>query len=961
MSNLLLALSLHRPFRSSRVQPWMGSSEVIGLDEFASESAEADVLLSEGTSTKQESSKGIHLKSVDQLLADLDETDDVDAADGVDESFEEFEDFSRVSSSKAVWGNFDDRELMRPNHDDKESALGESKTSDKDTIGVTLELLEWDRLSKQVASQADTTLGKEILEAGLPVRLSREESETLQIEMEEAIALAARVMEPIDLRRFHNLRPYVTYASKGGVLGELDLIGVADSLEAAHTLISSLRQFNGKGLNLLPSYFDGISSDLYLRQQIVKAISERGEVLDSADPQLSLVREQARMVEHEVRTQLKKVAAVKRKYLASSQPMFRNDRQVLLVVAKQKHHVRGTEYGASSSGSSLYIEPKEVADLNSRLSRLRSKERKLVRKVLARLSGLLGHADTEANLLALADKVTKVDCAIARARFSVKLNGQPLLFRNANMSDQGLRLLQLRHPLMVWPSGSAEPNNSLMRPMDVIISSGVRSVVITGPNTGGKTVILKSLGLAALMAKAGLRVLCEPEDVKLGKVVVPFFDAVMADIGDDQSITQSLSTFSAHVNRIQRILTHAAHLESRASLVLLDEVGSGTDPTEGSALGMAVLRQLTQDAALTLSTTHHNRLKTLKYSDMGHFFENACVEFDVSSMAPTYQVLWGVPGQSNALSIAERLGLHEHIVKDARALLSEDSEDRITLESAIADLQAERKKQQQLNAELQQAKTDAEKERATLRKQTANNIKYEIDIRKQSLEKVEAETEAMRKSMRQAMKRNGRDSELSQVQKAEQNLRDLKSKLGDVVGTVPLRKFVKNLANGNVDPEEQKKIGVGDYVSASQLFGKLYPVEYVTGNRLAVKKDRSGTAIKIKRSEVTRFVTKSVQLDRVKKSTLDLGLLYDSEALKQPIHEACVLNTRRGTLWIRARNTQTRQAICEALEKEKLVDWYEEIFEQKDRMDQHQKFFQRSSKPSSPDVWIRAHLRAETQ
>merc|ERR1719331_1860494 len=180
-----------------------------------------------------------------------------------------------------------------------------------------------------------------------------------------------------------------------------------------------------------------------------------------------------------------------------------------------------------------------------------------------------------------------------------------------------------------------------MVPMDVQIPEGVRAVVITGPNTGGKTVMLKTLGMATLMARAGLRVLCAPE---AAAARVPFFPAVMADIGDDQSIVQSLSTFSAHVARIRRILAHAAESKGSA-LVLLDEVDSGTDPTEGSALGMAVLRQLATDACLTLATTHHGRLKSLKYSDGDGTFENACVEFDVQSMAPTYRILWGIPGR----------------------------------------------------------------------------------------------------------------------------------------------------------------------------------------------------------------------------------------------------------------------------------------------------------------------------
>merc|ERR1719478_31494 len=240
--------------------------------------------------------------------------------------------------------------------------------------------------------------------------------------------------------------------------------------------------------------------------------------------------------------------------------------------------------------------------------------------------------------------------------------------------------------------------------MDFRVPAGVRGVVITGPNTGGKTVALKTLGISALMAKAGLWPLCDGDGGGGGDddsaQQIPWFDTVMADIGDDQSIVQSLSTFSAHVRRVQRILGSA----SEASLVLLDEVGSGTDPTEGAALGMALLRSLADRAALTMCTTHHGRLKSLKYGDRR--FENACVEFDVESLAPTYRLLWGIPGKSNALAIARRLGLQPAVVDDARGLLTEEE---VSIEEVVAELQQQRDEARQLNAALVARRVEAER------------------------------------------------------------------------------------------------------------------------------------------------------------------------------------------------------------------------------------------------------------
>jgi DNA mismatch repair protein MutS2 len=326
--------------------------------------------------------------------------------------------------------------------------------------------------------------------------------------------------------------------------------------------------------------------------------------------------------------------------------------------------------------------------------------------VLQRLSQRLGSEQVALELETLHLAATRVDIAAARARYSHALGGTPPVF--SDVRTDGLRLPRLFHPLLLAPRPGEPPQPAGVVPQDYELPSHVRAVVVTGPNTGGKTVALKNLGLAALMAKAGLWPVCSQGGPDGPPARVPWFDVVMADIGDEQSLVQSLSTFSAHVARIKSILAHA----TPSSLVLLDEVGAGTDPTEGSALGAAVLRRLADRAALTMCTTHHSSLKTLKYNDRA--FENACVEFDDVRMAPTYRLLWGIPGRSNAISIARRLGLQEDVLSDAVAALGSGEADVTRL---IQRMQQEQAEQRELREQLAALRDEAAAARDEMRRQ----------------------------------------------------------------------------------------------------------------------------------------------------------------------------------------------------------------------------------------------------
>ena len=452
--------------------------------------------------------------------------------------------------------------------------------------------------------------------------------------------------------------------------------------------------------------------------------------------------------------------------------------------------------------------------------------------------------------------VTRVDQAAARARYSAKLRGQPVRFC-APTDLTGLQLPSLRHPLLVWRSTSESPDASRMVPMDICVPASVRSVVITGPNTGGKTICLKTLGLAALMAKAGLRVLCEPPPAAAdGRVLMPHYGAIMADIGDDQSIVQSLSTFSAHVARMRRIMECAGRARGSA-LVLLDEVGSGTDPTEGSALGMAVLRQLADDAALTLATTHHGRLKSLKFApDANGRFENACVEFDVASMAPTYRLLWGIPGRSNALAIAERLGLQPAVVEDARGLLSEESD--ASVEVIVDALQAQKEEQRVLNVELA-ALRDSTRVAGDEVARTQARLKAREEAMRDGVRKeLEAELAQARAEIAELVRRaqqaesgtqDGRGKALRETQQVSQELARLgeKQRAGSGGGGGGSAAPAADDA-----PVSAASIAAGDKVLVPRLGDTLVDVESRKGGQLFVV--FGGLKMKVKAAEVTKVV-----------------------------------------------------------------------------------------------------------
>jgi DNA mismatch repair protein MutS2 len=530
----------------------------------------------------------------------------------------------------------------------------------------TLELLEWPRLCQQLATFAATPLGRRACLELDPWR-SREESEAYLDQTEEAIRLDRSQPGGVSLEGIHNLLPALERVERGGVLSGEELIQIATTLGTARRLRRLIDE--QEHLPRLQEWVSSLRTYPELEQEIFRCLDERGEVRDSASPALADLRRQHRLFRSQIQERLQEVMSQCPQALQDTLIGQRQGRFVLMVKATHRDLIRGLVHDSSASGATLYVEPYAVVELGNRLRETEARLRAEEERILAALSAQVGAV--AADLEHLQAVMVRLEVALARARYSLWLEGNRPQFVAG-----GLRLRRVRHPLLWWQARQ-EGKGLEVVPIDFTLPESIRAVVITGPNTGGKTVALKTLGLLVLMAKAGIFLPAQDPPQ------LPWFDGVYADIGDEQSLEQNLSTFSGHIHRISRIV-QALQSSPAPALVLLDEVGAGTDPTEGAALAAGLLEYLSEKALLTLATTHYGELKALKYQHPG--FENASVEFDEATLAPTYRLLWGIPGRSNALTIAQRLQLDPEILRRAQRRLQGESQ----VDKVIAGLEAQR-------------------------------------------------------------------------------------------------------------------------------------------------------------------------------------------------------------------------------------------------------------------------------
>lgn len=540
-----------------------------------------------------------------------------------------------------------------------------------------LELLEWERLGQHLASFASTSAGAAHCRA-LPLAADRSESLRLLAETSELLGLDGLIEGGLSFQGAADLTGTLRHCAKGGTAGGEDLLAVASTQAVARRL---RRQIEAPELRPVCSQLMGDLRTLpELEQRLRFCLEEGGRVADRASPELAGLRQQLAGLRQLRRDRLQELMRRQGGLLQDSVIAERNGRPVLAVKVTAASQLPGLVHDSSASGSTVFIEPKAVITLGNQIRELEGRERQEEWRVLASLSALV--AEEAPALEELHRVLVALDVALARARYGQWLGAvRPELSADPQAP---VLLRDLRHPLLLWQERRG--GEAKVVPVTVSVGAELRVVAITGPNTGGKTVTLKSVGLAALMARAGLFLPCS------GTPQLPWCSLVLADIGDEQSLQQNLSTFSGHVRRIARILEALdAPAAPGATLVLLDEVGAGTDPTEGTALAIALLRHLAERARLTIATTHFGELKALKYADSR--FENASVAFDSDTLSPTYHLQWGIPGRSNALAIASRLGLDQAVIAEANGLLAPRGEGE--LNQVIRGLEDQRRRQQE--------------------------------------------------------------------------------------------------------------------------------------------------------------------------------------------------------------------------------------------------------------------------
>ncbi len=553
-----------------------------------------------------------------------------------------------------------------------------------DALSETLELLEWPRLAGHVAGFASTAAGARHC-AALPLPARCAESRTLLAETTELLGLDGVLEGGVSFRGVVDIAATVARCAKGGSAGGEELLGVAGTLAAARRLRRQIE--DGELRPVCSALVAELRTLPELEQRLRFAIEEGGRVADRASAELAGLRRQLQGLRAERRERLQELIRRWAALLQDTVVSERNGRPVLAVKAGAAGQIGGLVHDSSASGSTVFVEPQAVIPLGNRIRELEGRERELEEEILAKLSAQVGEEAPALEPLQII--LVRLDAALARARYGAWLGAvRPELLE---AGDASFELRDLRHPLLLWQE-RREAGRPVV-PVSLRVAPELRVVAITGPNTGGKTVTLKSVGLAALMARAGLFLPCA------GTPRLPWCAQVLADIGDEQSLQQNLSTFSGHIRRIGRILAElpdagggeTGAVGEGASLVLLDEVGAGTDPAEGAALAAALLRHLADRARLTIATTHFGELKALKYADPR--FENASVAFDVDTLSPTYHLLWGIPGRSNALAIAGRLGLPAPLLAEAADALEPGAGGEVN--QVIEGLEQERRRQQE--------------------------------------------------------------------------------------------------------------------------------------------------------------------------------------------------------------------------------------------------------------------------
>ncbi|MBN2502240.1 MAG: endonuclease MutS2, partial [Anaerolineales bacterium] len=596
----------------------------------------------------------------------------------------------------------------------------------------TLRTLEYDKILQRLADYTAFSASREkVLERRPSIHLA--DARVALTEVTEA-RLLLDTHDDVSIGGARDVRENADAATRGIVLTPTDLLDVKFTLVSARKLARLFEREEQQFPALADIALD-LPTDTGLVDAISRAISDRGEIMDSASDRLGSIRREISISHDRLLTKMERMLNNKSiaPHLQEAIITQRDGRYVLPIRADAKGRVKAVVHDQSSSGATLFVEPLPVVELNNQWRELQLEERDEERRIMTALSARIGAQVSE--IVAAVETLAELDVAFARAKYAEDLNASEPVLRDFEPKGAGkhpgvtLRLWQARHPLL---------DQSTVVPLDVELDPETYVLVITGPNTGGKTVTLKTVGLLALMAQAGLHI------PALAGSEISVFHSVHADIGDEQSIEQSLSTFSGHIRNIVRILEEA----DTHSLVVIDELGAGTDPQEGAALAGAILGHLVERGVTTLVATHYPELKTYAHATPG--VVNASVEFDLETLRPTYHLTIGLPGRSNALAIAQRLGLQLDIVEGARQTIDPAE---LKAEDLLNEIHRQRDLARTARAEAEKAQQEAETRLAEIAERLENIEDERLNIldqaRRAAREEMDELGEEVRKARRQ--------------------------------------------------------------------------------------------------------------------------------------------------------------------------------------------------------------------
>lgn len=634
----------------------------------------------------------------------------------------------------------------------------------------SLRVLEYDKIKKMLSERTVSALGRTYVEDLNPITDFYKVEDKLKETSDAAAYLWRKGGAPFG--GIHDIRSALKRVELGSTLGTSELLRVGDVLRCGRVIKQFLT-------NDVPADWEGntvlelghqMTSFKQLEDVISNAIISEEEISDRASPELFSIRKSIRQKQDGIKDKLSSIIRSNdyKKIMQDAVVTIRSDRYVIPIKQEFKSQVPGLIHDMSSSGATVFVEPITIVEANNEIKTLLIKEQREIERILEELSAKVAEIRVELGINV--EILSRLDFMFAKAKLSRDMNG----IRPHLLNKRQIKIKQGRHPLLEKHS---------VVPIDIELGNEFSTLVITGPNTGGKTVTLKTVGLFVIMLQSGLHI-----PVKEGSEF-GMFGSVYADIGDEQSIEQSLSTFSSHMKNIVQILNDA----DEGSLVLFDELGAGTDPTEGAALAIAILEGLTKRGICTMATTHYSELKI--YAMTTDKVQNACCEFDVETLRPTYRLLVGVPGKSNAFAISQKLGLDAYIIHKAKEYLSQDN---IRFEDVLSDIeknrtQAEKEKDAAsvLKREIEDLKIEAKKEKDRINKEKSSIIAKAKEEARAIVMNTRYESEELLDRLKELHKQGITANSERSLQEARAGVRNLDNIEGELVDSFVTHEYIE--------------------------------------------------------------------------------------------------------------------------------------------------------------------------